>query len=143
MTELLAKHDAPVSQQQLSELSGYSQLRRWLQQQPTPYLENRLRRFQSYAAVSLQPAAHFGLGINYYATWTSPIRKYGDLVNQRLLKAILAGQQPQPLPQSLTQHLAEQRKTQRKAERDISIDNQNQIISLILTNTPLTEQTPA
>lgn len=227
LTELLAKHAAPVSQEQLTELSGYCQLRRWLQQQPTPYLENRIRRFQSYAAVSLQPAAHFGMGINYYATWTSPIRKYGDLVNQSLLKAILAGQQPQLLPQSLTQHLAEQRKTQRKAERDIaewlycryleplagseqlftaeimdinrsgmrvrllengatgfmpmnvlstetvpltanweegrcyqgetvvyelgqqiavrihSIDNQNQSISLVLANTPLTEQTPA
>lgn len=111
--------------------------------QLTFYFNYRISGDTSDAAVSLQPAAHFGMGINYYATWTSPIRKYGDLVNQRLLKAILAGQQPQPLPQSLTQHLAEQRKTQRKAERDISIDNQNQIISLILTNTPLTEQTPA
>lgn len=120
LKELLVKYDSPVDPEQLSTLEGYCQLRRWLQQQPTAYLENRIRRFQSYAAMDLNPGAHFGMGLQQYATWTSPIRKYGDLINQRLIKAVLAGQTPDPLPESLTQHLAEQRKIQRKAERDIA-----------------------
>ncbi|CAM5222848.1 RNB domain-containing ribonuclease [Alishewanella longhuensis] len=120
LKELPVKYDSPVTPEQLHTLDGYCQLRRWLQQQPTAYLENRIRRFQSYAAISLHPDAHFGMGLQHYATWTSPIRKYGDLINQRLIKAVLAQQTPQPLAESLTQHLAEQRKTQRKAERDIA-----------------------
>lgn len=120
LKDLLAKFACPVESEQLSHLTGYCQLRRWLQQQPTPYLEHRSRRFQSYAAISTTPQAHFGMGLQHYATWTSPIRKYSDLVNQRLIKAVLTGQTPQPLAEDLTQHLAEQRKTQRKAERDIA-----------------------
>lgn len=120
LKELLTTFAMPVAPEQLTTLAGYCQLRRWLQQQPTTYLENRIRRFQSYAAISLTPAAHFGMGLQHYATWTSPIRKYGDLINQRLIKAVLTQDTPEPLPESLTQHLAEQRKTQRKAERDIA-----------------------
>ncbi|WP_445429032.1 exoribonuclease II [Alishewanella sp. HL-SH05] len=120
LAELLQQHAAPVAHEELAELSGYCQLRRWLTQQDTRYLESRLRRFQAYAGMSITPAPHFGMGLTQYATWTSPIRKYGDLVNQRLLKAILQ-QQPAPeIPEQLTQHLADQRKVQRKAERDIA-----------------------
>lgn len=120
LKDLLGKFASPVEPEQLTALSGYCQLRRWLQQQPSAYLESRIRRFQSYAAISVNPEAHFGMGLQQYATWTSPIRKYGDLVNQRLIKAVLARQTPEPLAENLTQHLAEQRKTQRKAERDIA-----------------------
>ncbi len=41
--------------------------------------------------MSAEPGAHYGLGLDAYATWTSPIRKYGDMVNHRLLKAVIAG----------------------------------------------------
>lgn len=120
LKELLSKAACPIEPEQLTTLTGYCQLRRWLQQQPTAYLEHRIRRFQSYAAMSISPEAHFGMGLPQYATWTSPIRKYGDLVNQRLIKAVLAQHTPAALDETLTQHLAEQRKTQRKAERDIA-----------------------
>lgn len=120
LTELLEKHQAPITPEQLSSLNGYCQLRRWLQQQPTPYLENRIRRFQSYAAITALPGEHFGMGVSDYATWTSPIRKYSDLLNHRLLKAVIAGQAPAAITATLPAHLAEQRKTQRKAERDIA-----------------------
>lgn len=120
LQELLNNNACPVAAEHLSELDGYCALRRWLQQQPTPYLDNRCRRYQSYATVSLTAAPHFGMGLTQYATWTSPIRKYGDLLNQRLIKAALAKSPPPVLTDRLTQHLAEQRKVQRKAERDIA-----------------------
>lgn len=120
LSELLQKTECPITVAQLSTLEGYCQLRRWLQQQPTSYLENRIRRFQSYAAISIEPGAHFGMGLQHYATWTSPIRKYSDLVNQRLIKAIITAQPANKPDEQLTQHLAEQRKVQRKAERDIA-----------------------
>ena len=50
---------------------------------------------------------------------TSPIRKYGDMVNHRLLKAII-NQQPAEKPQDdVTVQLAERRRLNRMAERDV------------------------
>ena len=41
-----------------------------------------------------QPAAHFSLGLPAYAQATSPIRRYGDLVVQRQIAAVLDGLEP-------------------------------------------------
>lgn len=115
-----AKFDAPVLGDALTELSGFCQLRRWLDQLPSAYLDTRIRRFQAYATVCTTPAAHFGLGAEYYATWTSPIRKYSDLINQRLIKATLLNTAAVAPDVELAKRLAEQRKIQRRAERDIA-----------------------
>lgn len=39
---------------------------------------------------SHEAKSHFGLGVKHYATITSPIRRYADLINLRLIKAHLA-----------------------------------------------------
>jgi exoribonuclease-2 len=72
-------------------LEGFCKLRRELDAQPSGFLDSRIRRFQSFAEISTEPGPHFGLGLEAYATWTSPIRKYGDMINHRLLKAIIKG----------------------------------------------------
>ena len=82
----------------LLTLDGFCELRRHLDAQPTQFLDSRIRRFQTFAEISTTPGPHFGLGLEAYATWTSPIRKYGDMVNHRLLKAII-NQQPAEKPQ--------------------------------------------
>jgi len=43
------------------------------------------------------PAPHDGIGVAQYAWLSSPLRRYVDLVNQRQLLALLAGQ-PAPYP---------------------------------------------
>ncbi len=50
-----------------------AELRRELDAQPTGFLDSRIRRFQSFAEISTEPGPHFGLGLEAYATWTSPI----------------------------------------------------------------------
>lgn len=40
---------------------------------------------------------HASLGLPIYGTWTSPIRKYSDLVNHRQLKAVLQGKMPEAI----------------------------------------------
>ena len=40
------------------------------------------------------PEPHAGLGVTAYATCTSPIRKYSDLVNQRQIRAVLGLEDP-------------------------------------------------
>ena len=84
--ELLSAHQAPVTEESLATLDGFCQLRRWLDTQETPFLDSRIRRYQTFSVMSAHPGPHFGLGFPVYATWTSPIRKYGDMVNHRLLK---------------------------------------------------------
>lgn len=122
LLELLAAHEAPFDPETLINLEGFCALRRWLDQRETSYLDSRTRRFQSFAAMSAQPGPHFGLGLNAYATWTSPIRKYGDIINHRLIKSILANQDHQSHAPSdeLAVHLSEQRRMHRRAERDIA-----------------------
>lgn len=39
--------------------------------------------------LSLQVAPHFGLGFQQYTTFTSPLRKYNDLILHRLIKSLL------------------------------------------------------
>ncbi|MCG8707969.1 exoribonuclease II [Brenneria sp. 4F2] len=105
--------------QALLTLDGFCSLRRELDALPTQFLDNRIRRFQSFAEVSTTPGPHFGLGLEAYATWTSPIRKYGDMVNHRLLKAAIAGQSAEKPQDEVTVQLAERRRLNRMAERDV------------------------
>ncbi|MBI5331588.1 MAG: RNB domain-containing ribonuclease [Betaproteobacteria bacterium] len=44
--------------------------------------------------MTLKPAPHEGLGVDYYAWSTSPLRRYVDLVNQRQILAASRGERP-------------------------------------------------
>ncbi|MFN2358526.1 MAG: RNB domain-containing ribonuclease, partial [Desulfotignum sp.] len=47
------------------------------------------RKHLSRAVISTNPQPHSGLGVTAYATATSPIRRYHDLLTQRQIKAVL------------------------------------------------------
>lgn len=103
----------------LNELQAYRQLREALSQQPSGWLDSRIRRLQNYAELGAEPAVHLSLGFPCYATWTSPLRRYGDLINLRILKAVLAQQEPSALEATLIEALAQARKLNRQAEREV------------------------
>lgn len=106
--------------EQLATLAGYCQMRRDIDTFPENFLELRLRRYLTFAEFKNQAAPHFGLGISHYATWTSPIRKYGDMVNHRLIKQCLLQQEISPVGDSILVRLQEARKQNRMVERDIA-----------------------
>lgn len=106
--------------EQLLTLEGFRQLRRTLSTQPTQYIDSRIRRYQNFAEITTVPGPHFGLGFDVYATWTSPIRKYGDMVNQRLLKALLTDQPTVEPEKEIVQQLMDRRRLNRIAERDVT-----------------------
>ncbi|WP_136247764.1 exoribonuclease II [Halomonas borealis] len=118
--EFLAGQDIQVEHEQLTELSRYTELKRELEGRDDAWLDARLRRFQGFTSMSAKPGPHFGLGLAAYATWTSPIRKYGDMVNHRLIKRVLKGEQaPAEASLELTEQLTERRRLNRMAERDV------------------------
>ncbi|SDO03349.1 exoribonuclease II [Vreelandella arcis] len=118
--EFLAGQEIEVNQEALTDLAHYKDLKRALESRDDAWLDARLRRFQGFTSMSAQPGPHFGLGLAAYATWTSPIRKYGDMVNHRLIKRVLKGEQaPAEASQQLTEQLTERRRLNRMAERDV------------------------
>ena len=120
LAALLKTHDVHVDPVEVLTLDGFCKLRRELDAQPTGFLDSRIRRFQSFAEISTEPGPHFGLGLEAYATWTSPIRKYGDMVNHRLLKAIIKGESVARPQDDVTVQMAERRRLNRMAERDVA-----------------------
>ncbi|WP_136067195.1 exoribonuclease II [Modicisalibacter radicis] len=118
--EFLADQQIEVEREALTELTRYRELKRALESRDDAWLDARLRRFQGFTSMSARPGPHFGLGLAAYATWTSPIRKYGDMVNHRLIKGVLKGEQaPAEASEALTEQLTERRKLNRMAERDV------------------------
>lgn len=119
LAAMLKTHGMHVDAEEVLTLEGFCKLRRELDAQPSGFLDSRIRRFQSFAEISIEPGPHFGLGLEAYATWTSPIRKYGDMVNHRLLKAVIKGETPQRPQNDTTEQMAERRRLNRMAERDV------------------------
>ena len=50
-----------------------------------PHLASAILRAQDKARYETRNAGHFGLGLAHYAHFTSPIRRYPDLVTHRVL----------------------------------------------------------
>ncbi|AFP85887.1 exoribonuclease II [secondary endosymbiont of Heteropsylla cubana] len=117
---LLKSHQINVNSTDLLTLKGFCALRRELKSKKNHYLEKRIRRFQTFADLSITPGPHFGLGVDAYATWTSPIRKYGDMINHRLLKALIKVGTAERPNEKIRQRLIERRRQNRMAERDLA-----------------------
>ena len=81
-------------------------------------------RAQMQAKYSPKNQGHFGLALNCYCHFTSPIRRYPDLMVHRVLKQALGilptGQEiaPQPL-KTACEHCSEQERTSEEAEREV------------------------
>ncbi|MEH0759361.1 exoribonuclease II [Vibrio sp. 16] len=112
--------ELPFTAESVATLEGFAALRRWLAEQETSYLDNRIRKSQAYSEIGNQPLPHYAMGLELYATWTSPIRKYGDMINHRMLKAHILGKEPvQTADETVGEELALHRKHHKIAERNV------------------------
>ena len=79
-------------------------------------------RSMKRAIYSADAGGHFGLAKTHYSHFTSPIRRYPDLVVHRILQAALEGK-PTPYPaaelKGLAQHCSDTEQNSAEAERDL------------------------
>ncbi len=65
-----------------------------------PAVQRRVLQSMKKAQYAPEPLGHFALGWQYYAHFTSPIRRYADLWTHRVMKAHLREQKPSRLQRS-------------------------------------------
>jgi len=84
------------------------------------FISIQVLRAMKLAAYSPENAGHFGLAQTSYTHFTSPIRRYPDLVVHRQLKSVLAGGAPEPRPlDAAARHSSERERAADDAERDL------------------------
>ncbi|MFW6123935.1 MAG: ribonuclease R [Acidobacteriota bacterium] len=72
------------------------------------------------AVYSSKNRGHFGLGKTHYTHFTSPIRRYPDLMVHRILKSVLEGAKvPLPDPESQAEHCSNKERKAEEAEKDL------------------------
>ncbi|QJC37971.1 exoribonuclease II [Enterobacteriaceae endosymbiont of Donacia marginata] len=89
ITELLNKYNIKYNKSFLMTLKGYKTIYNKLQDLKLSFVLNRIKKYQLITLFNVKPGPHFSLGLKRYATWTSPIRKFGDMINHRLIKSII------------------------------------------------------
>ncbi len=82
-----------------------------------PLVNEVMLRSQSQAAYSIDNIGHFGLGLAHYAHFTSPIRRYADLLVHRALIGALAADETAALPDTC-EHISATERRAALAERD-------------------------
>ncbi len=83
--------------------ADYASLMRQVKLRPdAPLLQTMLLRSMQQAVYTPDNIGHFGLAYEAYCHFTSPIRRYPDLLTHRAIKAILQGKryEPKGIPQS-------------------------------------------
>lgn len=77
-------------------------------------------RSMSKAAYTTQNIGHYGLAFNYYSHFTSPIRRYPDVMTHRLLQHYLEGRKSPKaeIYEEKCKHSSRQEELAAKAERD-------------------------
>jgi ribonuclease R len=90
------------------------------------FINMMLLRSLMLARYGPEPLGHFGLALSQYTHFTSPIRRYPDLIVHRVLKAALGEMRLSPYAAALEEkgseigeHLSARERTAMEAERDV------------------------
>jgi ribonuclease R len=79
------------------EARDYAALMQQIKERPdATLLQTMLLRSMQQAVYSPDNVGHFGLAYEHYAHFTSPIRRYPDLLTHRAIKAVLLGKKYEP-----------------------------------------------
>ncbi|CAL4321512.1 exoribonuclease II [Buchnera aphidicola] len=117
--KFLKKYGIFFDSKKINTLKGFKKLYLIINKLSDNYLEARIRKFQAFGKISILPKPHLALGLEAYATWTSPIRKYGDILNHRLIKSIIKEETVKKPKKSILIKINEQRRKNKMAEKEI------------------------
>ena len=120
--DIIAKELPELVDLDLQSREGYQQLVQTLQNSDQPDQRNflqALRLMLQAGQLTHSAKPHVGLGMTYYATVTSPIRRYNDLHNHRAIKALLAGEHLAPFSDESLAQLQERIGRTRASARDL------------------------
>lgn len=116
---ILKEQYPEVDTQSIEALEGFKALMRFLENQTGELpLRAIATRLLNRSALAETPRPHFGMGLAAYTTFTSPIRRYVDLIVHRNIKAILAGQKTNWLSNEALLQLQERLRVGRQAMND-------------------------
>ncbi len=107
----------------LNDRHALSEFLRTIRETPLArYAQLAVLKSMKRAVYSADAAGHFGLAKKYYAHFTSPIRRYPDLVVHRILAAVLANRGGVYTPAELgriSQHCSTTEQDAERAEREL------------------------
>lgn len=83
-------------------------------------LLTRLRRCFNKSVIQTEALPHKIMGVNAYATWTSPLRKAIDMINHIAIKRFLLGMEQESILEEEVESINERNETSRQAERLLS-----------------------
>lgn len=102
----------------LSTGKDYNKVMRQIQDSPEKdFLEYSMLRSMSLATYETRRYGHFGIASNHYCHFTSPIRRYPDLMVHRALRNHLHGKNPVKIPEYVAAVASERERLATSAER--------------------------
>jgi ribonuclease R len=118
---LLAEIGLQLPGGEIPRPKDYAQLLEKIRKRPDfALLQTILLRSLKRAVYTPQNVGHFGLAFHAYVHFTSPIRRYPDLLVHRALKAILAGKKYEGLDwDEIGRHCSETERRADDASRDV------------------------
>lgn len=116
--KLLGQYFPGHSARELTTLDGYLAFVKNLDGHNELPFYDILRKKLVRSEWSCQPRPHYGLGLPAYTTFTSPMRKYSDLIVHRIIKAWLAGNDASAPDDSTMAQLNDALLAVRRAQRD-------------------------
>ncbi len=119
LLEIIKKYKLRIKESDLYTFKGYKKIQKKLLKQPENVV-TLFNRCLEKAILSEIQVPHYGLGLeDGYATFTSPLRKYIDLINHRILKSLLRNEEIYKFNNEYLIELKANQLKQRKAENYI------------------------
>jgi exoribonuclease-2 len=84
-------------------------------------------------APGLEQEGHFGLAVHDYTHSTAPNRRYPDLITQRCLKAVIAGETP-PYSRETLEKIADRCNTMESAARKVERTTEKSAVAVLLSS---------
>src|SRR5687767_12143638 len=121
LREFLAELGLQLPGGEIPRPGDYAKLLERIRKRPDfALLQTILLRSLKQAVYSPNNAGHFGLAFEAYVHFTSPIRRYPDLVVHRAIKAVLSGKKYSGIDwEALGQHCSETERRADDASRDV------------------------